>query len=74
MSTADAAFPSLDTPAGFAQFLWRSARMKVVSNPRELESIGQKPVAEDGTLVFSVTLTDGRRLTVAIADDLADNE
>jgi hypothetical protein len=71
VSTADAAFPSLDTPAGYTQFLWRNSRAKVVGEHRELQAIGMKPLAEDGELRFSATLLDGTRLAVSVTEEAA---
>jgi hypothetical protein len=69
VSTAQAAFPPLTTPDGFTQFLWRSSRLKVAGQSKELVSIGPKPSPEK--LAFSVTLLDGRRLTVSVVEEAA---
>jgi hypothetical protein len=61
------AFPSLITPVGYTQFLWRSSRAKVIGENRELQAIGPKPF--DGEpLSFTVVLLDGRRLLVTVTD------
>ena len=74
MSTANAAFPPLDTPVGYAQFLWRSSRAKVAGGAKqELTGISMKPTGEDEALHFTVILLNGRRLHVIVADELDDD-